>query len=71
MAANDKKCRLCEQQVQEVDYKDISLLRKFISPQGKIINKKRSGTCSKHQRALARAVKRARILALLPFTKEK
>ena len=71
MAVNDKKCKLCEQQVLEVDYKDVSLLQKFISPQGKIINKKRSGMCSKHQRLLARAVKRARILALLPFTRER
>jgi len=71
MAANEKKCKLCEQQIQEVDYKDVRLLQKFISPQGKIINKKRSGTCSKHQRILARAVKRARILALLPFVKER
>jgi len=71
MAVNDKKCKLCEQQIMEADYKDINLLQKFISPQGKIINKKRSGTCSKHQRMLARAIKRARFLALLPFVRER
>jgi small subunit ribosomal protein S18 len=63
----DKKCKLCEEKIKEIDYKDIKLLQKFISPQGKIIPKSRTGTCSKHQRALAQAVKRARHLALLPF----
>lgn len=68
MAASGKVCKLCEEKIQEVDYKDINLLRKFINPYGKIISKDRTGTCSKHQRALAEAVKRARHLALLPFT---
>lgn len=67
MAFREKKCRLCEQQIREVDCKDINLLQGFISFQGKIINRKRTGSCAKHQRAVTRAVKRARFLALLPF----
>ncbi len=67
MAVNGKGCKLCQEKIKEVDYKDVNLLRKFINPYGKIIYRKRTGTCSKHQRSLARAIKRARHLALLPF----
>ncbi|MBU1178041.1 30S ribosomal protein S18 [Patescibacteria group bacterium] len=67
MAYREKKCRLCEQQAQEVDYKDVNLLRGFVSFQGKIINRKRTGNCAKHQRLATRAIKRARFLALLPY----
>jgi len=51
----------------EVDYKDIHTLRKFINVYKKILPRKRTGTCSKHQRKLASAIKRARMLALLPY----
>ncbi len=50
-----------------IDYKDIEILKKFLNPNGKIVNHKRTGVTSKNQRALAEAVKRARFLGLLPF----
>jgi small subunit ribosomal protein S18 len=62
-----KQCYFCVEKIAEVDYKDAEILRKFISSQGKIAPKKRSHLCSKHQRQVATAVKRARIMALLPF----
>ncbi|NQV13396.1 MAG: 30S ribosomal protein S18 [Parcubacteria group bacterium] len=67
MAYREKKCRICEQQIHEVDCKDVNLLQGFISFQGKIINRKRTGNCAKHQRAATQAIKRARFLALLPY----
>jgi len=63
-----KKCELCAEQIKQVDYKDISLLRRFVSTYGKMVTGKRSGNCAKHQRMVTRAVKRARHLALLPFS---
>ena len=51
-----------------VDYKDIQTLRRYISSYGKIVPRRKSGVCTKHQRKLATAIKRARIVALLPFT---
>jgi small subunit ribosomal protein S18 len=65
-----KPCRLCEAKVRKIDYKDERLLRRFIVERGKIIPRRVSGNCQKHQRQLTRAVKRARHLALLPFTAE-
>jgi len=62
-----KVCFFCTNNIKSIDYKDIDNLRHFITPQGRIIRKKRTGTCSKHQRKLSKAIKRARILALLPF----
>ncbi len=53
----------------EIDYKNAELLKKFISGQGKIIDPKFTGSCAKHQRALAQAIKRSRILGLVPFTR--
>ena len=50
------------------DYKDVATLRKYISERGKILPRRVSGNCAKHQRALTRAVQRARVIALLPFT---
>lgn len=64
-----KKCKLCSEGIKYVDYKDVNLLRRFLTPYAKIAPKRRTGTCAKHQRQLARAIKRARILALLPFVK--
>ena len=52
-----------------IDYKDVDLLKKFISPHARIQGKKHTGVCSKHQRELATAIKRARFMGLLPFVK--
>lgn len=63
-----RHCYFCISNLKEIDYKDIQTLRRFISSYAKIVPRKRSGVCSKHQRKLAKAIKRARIMALLPFT---
>jgi small subunit ribosomal protein S18 len=63
-----KVCSFCVAHVVTIDYKDPAALRRYISDRGKIEPRRRTGTCAKHQRALAMAVKRARFLALLPFT---
>ena len=62
-----KQCYFCVEKGLDVDYKDVETLRKFISSQGKIAPQKRSNLCAKHQRQVATAVKRARVMALLPF----
>lgn len=62
-----KECRFCSEKIRNVDYKDVARLRKALSERGKIIPRRVTGTCAKHQRQLAMAVKRARVLALLPF----
>ncbi|MCL1815067.1 MAG: 30S ribosomal protein S18 [Treponema sp.] len=61
-----KVCRFCAQKL-KIDYKDGDMLRKFITERGKILPRRITGTCAKHQRVLAQAIKRARIIALLPF----
>lgn len=66
---NPRQCYFCSQNLKEIDYKDAELLRRFISGQAKIIDPKFTGTCAKHQRHLAQAIKRARYLAFLPFTR--
>jgi len=67
MIENGEGCKLCLEKIDEVDYKDVNLLRKFINPYGKIISSKRTKTCTKHQRSLNKAIKRARHLALVAF----
>ena len=62
-----KVCFFCASKVEAVDYKDHEALRGYISDRGKIAPRRRTGTCAKHQRILARAIKRARHLALLPY----
>lgn len=62
-----KVCRFCADKI-EIDYKNLSLLRAFVTERGKILSGRVTGTCAKHQRELDTAVKRARMLALLPFT---
>ncbi len=62
-----KYCFFCVNNIQDIDYKNVNLLRRFISSYSKIVSRKRSGVCSKHQRQLSNAIKRARIMALLPF----
>ncbi|MBR2984563.1 MAG: 30S ribosomal protein S18 [Clostridia bacterium] len=66
--AKKKVCIFCVDKVNEIDYKDVKKLKKFVSESGKIAPRRTSGVCAKHQRALAVAIKRARIMALLPFT---
>lgn len=66
--AKAKNCHFCVNNISTIDYKDTQTLRRFISSYAKIVPRKRSGVCSKHQRKLANAIKRARIMALLPFT---
>jgi len=63
-----KVCRFCADKKVSIDYKDIRSLRYFISERGKITPRRISGTCSDHQRKLTEAIKRARNIALLPFT---
>ena len=65
-----KVCSFCVDKVQEIDYKDAAKLRKFITERGKILPRRISGTCAKHQRQLTIAIKRDRNVALLPFTAE-
>jgi len=62
-----KVCRFCADSKLEIDYKDTKTLKYFITERGKIIPRRISGTCAKHQRALTLAIKRARNIALLPF----
>jgi small subunit ribosomal protein S18 len=65
-----KVCQFCVDKVKEVDYKDLGRLRRFLSERGKIEPRRKTGTCAAHQRSLNTALKRARHLALLPFTAE-
>ncbi len=62
-----KECQFCKDPSIVIDYKDVNLLRKYINEKGKILTRRSSGACAKHQRKLANAIKNARILALLPF----
>jgi len=64
---SDRYCQFCVNNVSEIDYKDWQQLKRFTSSYGKIVPKRRSSVCSKHQRKLAEAIKRARFMALLPF----
>ena len=63
-----KVCRFCSEKNIAIDYKDMKLLRNFITERGKIIPRRISGNCARHQRQMTNAIKRARIIALLPFT---
>lgn len=63
-----KFCRFTAEGVQEIDYKDISLLKNYITENGKIVPSRITGTSAKYQRQLSTAIKRARFLALLPYT---
>jgi small subunit ribosomal protein S18 len=68
--AKRKICVFCVDKADHIDYKDINKLRKFVTERGKILPRRISGNCAKHQRALTDAIKRARNIALLPFTTE-
>ncbi len=61
-------CAFCVDKMDEIDYKDIARLRRYMTERGKIMPRRMSGTCAKHQRQLAMAIKRARVMALLPYT---
>ena len=63
-----KVCSFCVDHMEYIDYKDVAKLRRFISERGKILPRRVTGTCAHHQRALTVAIKRARHLALLPYT---
>ena len=69
-APRRKVCVFCQDKVEKIDYKDVAKLRKFITEKGKILPRRMTGTCAAHQRELAKAIKRARIAALLPFKGE-
>ena len=65
-----KVCAFCVDKVAEIDYKDIAKLRRYVSERAKILPRRISGTCAKHQRQLTIAIKRARHVALLPYTSD-
>ena len=65
-----KVCVFCQEKTAEIDYKDIHRLKKFVAESGKILPRRMTVTCAKHQRELSTAIKRARVAALLPFKAE-
>src|SRR5881296_3477416 len=65
-----KVCSFCVDKAQRIDFKDVGRIRRYISERGKIDPRRKSGTCAKHQRMLTAALKRARLMALLPYTAE-
>ena len=65
-----KVCAFCVDKVTEIDYKDIAKLRKYTSERAKILPRRVTGTCAKHQRQLTAAIKRARVIALLPYVSD-
>ncbi len=65
-----RQCFFCSQNVKEIDHKNVEMLRRFVSSQAKIIDPRHTGVCAKHQRKLANAIKRARIMGLLPFVRK-
>ncbi len=65
----EKQCFFCSQNLTDIDFKDVEMIRRFVSGQAKIVDPKHTGTCARHQRKLAEAVKRARFLALLPYVR--
>ena len=65
-----KVCAFCQAKAESIDYKDVNTLKKYITEGGKILPRRMTGTCAKHQRFLASAIKRARIVDLLPFKGE-
>ena len=65
-----KVCQFCADKVEFIDYKDVAKLRRFVSERAKILPRRITGTCAKHQRELTTAIKRARQIALIPFSAE-
>ncbi len=64
------QCFFCSQNLNDVDYKEVDLLRRFVSSQAKIIDPRHTSICAKHQRKLATAIKRARFMGLLPYVRK-
>ena len=69
-APRRKVCAFCLEKATAIDYKDTAKLKKYVTEKGKILPRRMTGVCSKHQRLLASAIKRARLVALLPFKGE-
>ena len=67
MAPRGKSCDFCANDVNKIDYKKINILKKYITDRGKILPRRISGNCAKHQRQLTKAIKQARSVALLPY----
>lgn len=65
-----KVCRFCHEKITDIDYKDISKIRRYVSGRGKILAASITGNCAKHQRMLTAAIKRARFMSLFPFVQE-
>lgn len=65
-----KVCAFCQNKVDNIDYKDVATLKKYVTEGGKILPRRMTGVCAKHQRVLATAIKRARLVDLLPFKGE-
>ena len=63
-----KVCNFCVEKIEDIDYKEVSRLRRYVSERGKILPRRVTGTCARHQRRLTVALKRARHIALLPYT---
>ncbi|MBP3290970.1 MAG: 30S ribosomal protein S18 [Clostridia bacterium] len=63
-----KVCLFCVEHIEDIDYKDVAKLRRFVTEKGKILPRRMSGVCAKHQRSLATAIKRARVMGLLPYS---
>ena len=70
LAKGRKVCSFCVDKIEYIDYKDINRLRRFTNERGKILPRRMSGNCAKHQRQLSEAIKRARAIALMPYTVE-
>ncbi len=70
MAVLKKVCKLCERGIRQVNYKDEHLLSRFVTDRGKIRPRRATGSCARHQRQIATAIKRARYLALLPYIRD-
>ena len=66
-----KPCRMCKDKITAVDFKEVEMLRRYISDRGKIIPPRLTGNCAKHQRMVSNGIKKARLAALLPFVKIK
>ena len=68
--ARKKVCAFCVEKAEFIDYKDVNKLKKYVAENGKILPRRMTGVCAQHQRALSNAIKKARIVALLPFKGE-
>ncbi|MFA5410364.1 MAG: 30S ribosomal protein S18 [Candidatus Omnitrophota bacterium] len=69
LSVRKKFCRFCANKVRTIDYKDVKMLEGFVKERGKMVSSRISGNCAKHQRRLCEAIKRARFISLIPFTR--